>query len=656
MQTIDVRPVSLMITLFGLLVLGGGPLTDVGAVNVSALDDYEHTGAYYRVNSDTKGNYQHTKQEPGHLSNDAHCIQAPASLQAACGSLNWAPQTRLPNLIGHRSALELSIELNSFMTHYTLEALANDRLECKLAENLKLLICSNLSPVCLDILVAPCRQMCMRTKSSCKSALQRLGLEWPRFLDCRRFPTSTNGTICLGRQPPTIWTQTNMNLNVPEQTTTIAPTSLRTSPPIHILSTSRRPSSKRRRKEKKERHSTTTTTKRPITEETTDITTSFTTTSPALSTSTTQLTLPNAQVSDNNAILQSNLTNPVGDNGILTTTEAPTTTSTQTLPSSTSSPSSDSMLTISHGTTTTSKPSTTMAPAYDSTTTGPNTTFPIDMTARNDSKILTNATFSSAPIPTVLSQDLTQALCQANPDWLIKTKLTDSQLVNAVKKRKFKVRSIRQIFGSSIASNRSATITNQQQQAQNITSPPRSETNGSKPSAVPPSIYLYLSNSTTLIFPGGPNLLTQSMNEPNPMVQSFSPAPSVPTSESETSSTSNNNSSSTPSSRTFLIFGTAGTRVVSHIVMWPGAKSANKDSDLDASSTIVKTYRDFKLRGLGVCQSLQPVTRSVDQSAHAQQDETTISQANDHTAGTTPSKPKPPRTRKRQQHAHNRRT
>lgn len=654
MPGFNTRLITLFITLFGLIELIGGPVTHVHAGNVATWSDNQMTNSsYYQLNNDnTKTSQQHIKQDPGYNPSDVHCIQTPDSLLASCGSLNWASSTRLPNLLDHRSALELNNELTSPMTQNLLLALADDVIECKFAKQLKLLVCSNLSPVCLDILVPPCKQLCTRTKSSCKPALQRLGLEWPKFLDCRRFPMSSNGNICIARQPQTLRTPITSNSSyVFEQTTTIAPKQLSSSTTISVSTISRRPSSKRRRKEKKDRHLAT---RRPTTE-TTDVIP--TTSTPSISNnSPTQLTTQAAQDLNNNTVSQSNMTAEMNDTNA--TSEAPINLTTQPLSPSSNTPSMEIVTTTSESFTTTSKPVTTAEPDVDSTTTRAETVTSTSLFARNDTETPTDTTTSAAPMPTVLSQDLIQTLCQSNPDWLIKTKLTDMQLEVAVKRRKIKARSPRQIFGSLIVAGKGKSSINNQQPAQNSSASTSSGTGGKSPTA-PSSVTLNLSNSTMLIFPAGPNLLVQSMNEPNPMGQPIQATPvSVNESVTSESQASNKSSSSTPLSRTYLVFGvnnpettsagTAGARV-SHIIMWPGAKAANKDANSQASSNIVKTYRDFKLRGLDVCKSLAP--RSVDQYAPPQLDGTTIAQANGTTATTSkPASVPVTRTRKQQQH------
>jgi hypothetical protein len=593
-------PVALLIALS--LVLAPTRPAPAAAATASTFDDQIQAPYYKQPSNDTKiiQQQQHDRQELDLATTyDVHCTQAPAALQAACSSLNWAPQTRFPNLLNHRSVFELNAELAAPDTRHLLEALASDRVECKLSEQFKLLLCSNLSPVCLDILVGPCRQTCLRTRTSCRPALQRLGLEWPKFLDCRRFPSSVNEQ-CLSRQPPSLVVPTRTLLGASSATAEPA-----TSNGTASVAPRRPPSStKRRRKDKKAGRRSTT--RSPISNAADHEHSSSATTTPP-STWATQETARNDSNPDSHTATAtmatiSDFTSTKADDLSTTITATALTTTTTTAPPTAAA----TTTTIEQAVTTNSPASATPEPVNDLT----------PKADLSDPRVGPAGERADAPesgpananMPTISGRDLVETLCRANPDWLIKTKLTDSQLVGAVKKRKFKVRSFRQIFGS--FGNRSSSSTTSTQASQ----PQEQPLNGggsARPatatgrSIVLPSVALSLSNSSTLIYPAGPNLLLQPMNDSNPIGQTSD-------GDSPSANRSSSSSSSSPpplTSRTFLVLGNelaepkaagAPTRTVTHIVMWPGAKAA-KDGDSPAAASIVNTYRDFKLRGASLC-------------------------------------------------------
>lgn len=124
----------------------------------------------------------------------------------------------------------------------------------------------------------------------------------------------------------------------------------------------------------------------------------------------------------------------------------------------------------------------------------------------------------------------------------------------------------------------------------------------------------------------GANLYSQSMLD-STQSQSLSTLPDSNSSQSSSSSLPPAEALVKSSNKTYLIFGvnipsatsegglsSSGNKVAAFVVLWPGAKF-NKGLDSQASSDIVKAYRDFKARGSSICHqsaTASPLTYDVD--------------------------------------------
>lgn len=115
---------------------------------------------------------------------DIYCIPLPSNL-TQCG---LTTHVRLPNLLNHYSASELSSNVSM------LEAIS----ATKCSKNFDLFMCSILTPVCLDILILPCRSLCSSVKRSCEPVMHRRGYSWP--IDCDRLPSARGS--CISRKLP----------------------------------------------------------------------------------------------------------------------------------------------------------------------------------------------------------------------------------------------------------------------------------------------------------------------------------------------------------------------------------------------------------------------------------------------------------------------
>lgn len=443
----------------------------------------------------------------------SHCISRPQNLSFCSKELGWAENMALPNLLGHKSSIELNEML---LTMPSLETISN--VNCKESQQLKLLICSIMSPICIDMAILPCRSLCTTVRTSCEPSFRNLGLEWPKFLDCRKF-TSRSRENCITKQPL-------VEITGPD----VTGTTNHTTNSKNLNVTSSRPNAKRRRKDKKNRRLTTTT---------------F-----APSTFASSVTNYEEQTQDHNLL-------PTGESSMTPTSSIGKDVSMETTTGSA----------IVATPTTTDPTTTTVSP----TTPLQEETFETTHETAGDHSSVRQEQSSSMPVN--VTDDLTQLLCSTSPDWLIKTKLTDGQLMNAVRRRKLKVRSYLQIFG--------LTSVNKDGASNLLARPTRSKTNSS-------NLYLSISNTTIFVAAMGANIYTQPISEALPRTTD-SPATSP---------------ASMKSVRYYLIAGSESsddTKPTSVFVVWPSGKTIASDPSSQGSVNIIKAYREFKRKKSKVC-------------------------------------------------------
>lgn len=467
--------------------------------------------AFVHTNGDTTfvDNSSHVNSFNQNALNEPYCITTPQKLNFCS---KWGSFMRMPNLVGHKTTNELIDAMSSSL--FPIHELTN--VQCKASEQLKLLVCATMSPICLDLIIPPCRHLCMTAKSSCRLALQREHIEWPKFLDCRKFPRGPEN--CIGRQPPLLINESVTNQDV-----------------VHHGFNRNVTSIKRRRKDKKDGK---------------------------LTTNGTQITTIENLSTDQTVI------SSIDFSTITPTTEQPSTTITTDLPSSTTL-STDATQTI------TMKTTTTTASSLSSTTAA------VKQTNGQVVTDLSQVDYSSMPIS--VTDDLMQLLCSTSPEWLIKTKLTDYQLLTAVKKRELKIRNYRQIFGYLVNKD----VNNQQ----NNTITSNSRTTNSSSKLIPASFYLTLSETTVFVTAMGSTLYTQ------PLTDALSRVGKSQTSAELRSS-----------GRYYLISGLGSantTKSASVFVVLPNSRTPVVDSDSRGNFDIIKTYREFKLKGSNVCQQRQ---------------------------------------------------
>nr|QXY82376.1 secreted frizzled-related protein C HduSFRPc [Halisarca dujardinii] len=97
----------------------------------------------------------------------------------------------IPNLGGGFDSGDIEQELRSFSQLYSLGC----------SNALVQLLCSYYKPPCFPmedftIRLPPCQELCVYVRSTCEPTLKSYGRSWPDILDCSRFPSSCNTTLC----------------------------------------------------------------------------------------------------------------------------------------------------------------------------------------------------------------------------------------------------------------------------------------------------------------------------------------------------------------------------------------------------------------------------------------------------------------------------
>lgn len=518
----------------------------------------------------------------------SYCIQRPVSLNFCGSTLDYGDYMRLPNLIGHKNENELS-EIYSLMQNLS-------KVQCEAMSQLKLVLCSLLSPVCLDTYILPCRQSCLLAKSSCRQSMDQKGLRWPSFLDCRRLPASHGN--CVGRTLAVVFTNNSTNFDTITENINLRNRTTATN--------------KRRRKMKKVRPSNRTVT----TAATATTTTTTTTSAPAASKADSggDYSLHNILTTPPEIITSSptlGSTTPAINNDISVTNTAtvqaynnyPTTSGAQddslTHESFTTVSSTDSLSTVAPkvSVTESSSPIATIALTLPSTTRTTTTT-----TTPNVNPMNHHEDYSSMPIN--ITNDLTQLICSTSPEWLIKTKLTDNQLQSATQTRDLRVRVYRQVFGSFSSYDIKNNSRPYESQSNKLPVPILARNNDTVRGRTNiTNLNLTLSNTTMFITAIGPTLYNQPLS--NALV-----------SKDRGSSNQADQSHSHKTGRYYLISGTGqgpnSPKLANVFIIWPNIhRGIASDLDSRANRQILKTYRKFKISGLKVCDRLRsaPMTR-----------------------------------------------
>ena len=112
------------------------------------------------------------------------CVPIPSDM-ALCRNISYS-EMRLPNELGHNSLYEVSEQAKSWVALVNVHCHADTRR----------FLCSIFAPICLEIIILPCRSLCLAVKAGCERKMMRYNFNWPEMLNCDRFPVDND--MCIG--------------------------------------------------------------------------------------------------------------------------------------------------------------------------------------------------------------------------------------------------------------------------------------------------------------------------------------------------------------------------------------------------------------------------------------------------------------------------
>lgn len=407
------------------------------SINSSLNNDY---ALYHHASRSMHNSLGHTQS--------ARCVPLPKNF-TQCGLTNFF---RLPNLLQHNSMEEIA----------AYEPMMNSFSKFKCSRNFDLFMCSILNPVCLDVLVLPCKTLCQSVKRNCAAAMLRQGYSWP--IDCSTLPTTSSN--CISRKLP-------LRLESLPKFPSFSE--------IDIVTTTKRP--KRRKVKKVSTIRQQETTSIP---QNTIIEVSTTNSIPEYTTTSTTTIKPQT-------------TKPVSE---VTTASSSTTTTTEHVRNLTDiiqSINSNHIEIHSTMTNSTEKQSAiTQNKEKETINYG---------TGSEETNLITNST-----------QDLAQIICSLRPDILIKTRFPDDMIISSVNKMKMRIRSYKKILRFPFHQS----INNSLPSMQAITTNSSLNTTLTTKN---PTLNLTLTNSTLFVSAAKDRLFVQSLNTsflPNDTLKSTS--------------------------------------------------------------------------------------------------------------------------------------
>uniref|UniRef100_A0A8C6SQY6 FZ domain-containing protein n=1 Tax=Neogobius melanostomus TaxID=47308 RepID=A0A8C6SQY6_9GOBI len=102
-----------------------------------------------------------------------------------CQGLYYS-ETMFPNLLGHSSQREASIQMSFF----------NSIVQTFCVVDIRLFLCNVYAPKCVRGEVQrPCRSFCRRAREGCGHLMEQLNVPWPQELRCENFPTENCITV-----------------------------------------------------------------------------------------------------------------------------------------------------------------------------------------------------------------------------------------------------------------------------------------------------------------------------------------------------------------------------------------------------------------------------------------------------------------------------
>ena len=108
-----------------------------------------------------------------------------------CKNLGYN-MTKMPNALKHYRQIHAKMDLDSYLP----------LVETNCSKKLAFFLCAVHFPMCNERVpterIMPCESMCNAVSKRCRIVLKSFGYDWPKTLDCSKFPKENgNGTLCM---------------------------------------------------------------------------------------------------------------------------------------------------------------------------------------------------------------------------------------------------------------------------------------------------------------------------------------------------------------------------------------------------------------------------------------------------------------------------
>lgn len=99
-------------------------------------------------------------------------------------------ETIMPNLLNHQKQEDAGLEVHQFFPLV--------KVQC--SPDLQFFLCTMYAPVCtiIERAIPPCRSLCMKAREGCEALMNNFGFQWPKSLDCDKFPEAGGEVLCVG--------------------------------------------------------------------------------------------------------------------------------------------------------------------------------------------------------------------------------------------------------------------------------------------------------------------------------------------------------------------------------------------------------------------------------------------------------------------------
>uniref|UniRef100_A0A4Q8K608 U68-Liphistoxin-Lth1a_1 n=1 Tax=Liphistius thaleban TaxID=1905330 RepID=A0A4Q8K608_9ARAC len=102
-------------------------------------------------------------------------------------------ETIMPNLLNHQKQEDAGLEVHQFFPLV--------KVQC--SPDLQFFLCTMYAPVCtiIERAIPPCRSLCLKAREGCETLMNNFGFQWPKSLDCDKFPESGSDQLCVTYPP-----------------------------------------------------------------------------------------------------------------------------------------------------------------------------------------------------------------------------------------------------------------------------------------------------------------------------------------------------------------------------------------------------------------------------------------------------------------------